>query len=190
MTSVHNVTLIAHKSLNWNEGKYCNSLIPFSLFQTCDWCRQHFPSDLSMIIVVPSTESVPLQFCAQSCVNKYKMELFCVEVKEQLRKIKDENLQIPTIPGKNGAGSHKEKKILITPELWSEGRQDLLWILAFISLSMLLNLFLRVQINSSYYPPRNILFNRFYQRKFQRTKAYFLMNLMLCKQDKLLITKH
>ena len=99
-----------------------------------------------MIIVEPSTESVPLQFCAQSCVNKYKMELFCVEVKEQLRRIKEENLQIPTIPGKNGAGSHKEKKILITPELWSEGRLELLWVSAFISLStgMLLNLFLRV----------------------------------------------
>ena len=144
MTSVHNVTLIAHKILNWNEGKSCNNLIPSHYFQTCDWCRQHFPSDPSMIIVEPSTESVPLQFCAQSCVNKYKMELFCVEVKEQLRRIKEENLQIPTIPGKNGAGSHKEKKILITPELWSEGRQDLLWILTFISLSMLLNLFLRI----------------------------------------------
>lgn len=71
-----------------------------------------------MIVVEPSTESVPLQFCAQSCVNKYKMEVFCEEVKEQLRRIKEGNIQIPNVSKPN----HKERKILITPELWSEGK--------------------------------------------------------------------
>jgi len=51
-------------------------------------------------------------------MNKYKMELFCVEVKEQLRRIKEENVQLPM---KSTKQSHPDRKILITPELWNEG---------------------------------------------------------------------
>ena len=90
------------------------------MLQICEWCRQHFPSEPSLIVVEPSMESVPLQFCSQSCINKYKMELFCEEVKEQLRRIKDDNVQIPTLTTPKSA--RNEKKILITPDLWSKGK--------------------------------------------------------------------
>ncbi|KAF6038779.1 Sobp [Bugula neritina] len=93
--------------------------------KVCEWCKSHFPSKTSLIAVEPSPESVPLQFCTQTCMNKYKMELFCVEVKEQLRRIKEENVQLPM---KSTKQSHPDRKILITPELWNEGESALIFI--------------------------------------------------------------
>ncbi|XP_067947563.1 sine oculis-binding protein homolog B-like [Watersipora subatra] len=102
---------------------YKNSILSHKI---CEWCRQHFPSEPSLIVVEPSLESVPLQFCSQSCINKYKMELFCEEVKEQLRRIKDEKVQLPAIGSTKSIRT--EKKILITPELWNKGDSTVVYI--------------------------------------------------------------
>lgn len=67
----------------------------------------------------PSIQSVPIQFCTSSCVNKYKMEVFCEEVKAQLRRIKDENIDVQSAAYEKS--QKREHKILITPELWNEG---------------------------------------------------------------------
>ncbi|CAD5120543.1 DgyrCDS9111 [Dimorphilus gyrociliatus] len=71
--------------------------------KSCDWCHRaksaHCKVDLC---------DGQLQFCSESCLNQYKMNIFCRETEEHLNSAKEDK-----------AEPQKDDRIIITPELWN-----------------------------------------------------------------------
>ncbi|XP_050308980.1 sine oculis-binding protein homolog [Anthonomus grandis grandis] len=74
----------------------------FKRNKTCDWCRH---SHHTVSYVELQDNSTQLQFCSDSCLNQYKMHIFCRETQAHLE-------LHPHIHEGDSSGN------LITPDLW------------------------------------------------------------------------
>lgn len=79
----------------------------------CDWCNENIPATTSVTDISGS-----LKFCGFLCLNKYKMNLFCMEAQQHLPQFQKEMAtQLNYVS--------PDKKMLITPELWlSDGNSS------------------------------------------------------------------
>ncbi|XP_052811982.1 sine oculis-binding protein homolog A-like isoform X2 [Mya arenaria] len=85
----------------------------FKKSKICDWCK-HVRHTVNYVEFKDG--ETQLQFCSEKCLNQYKMSLFCKETQE-LSGTMDKS----DSTGEGGEGNSHREKILITPELWSEG---------------------------------------------------------------------
>ncbi|ESO89123.1 hypothetical protein LOTGIDRAFT_154206 [Lottia gigantea] len=87
----------------------------FKKNKICDWCK-HVRHTVNYVEYVDG--EIQFQFCSEKCLSQYKMNIFCRETQEHLNKIKSSDSE------ENNNCDSKEKKILITPDLWLQEQSD------------------------------------------------------------------
>ena len=81
--------------------------------QVCEWCKDAC-CDTKFVEFTDGGDTY--MFCSDGCLNKYKMNIFCQETQEHMKKARQER----AAEAGGGGDTRTASNILITPELWVE----------------------------------------------------------------------